>query len=236
MKKLFTLMTIVAAAGCSSPKQASEQHVLEQTQDFQDSPIVVDAIDFTDWAECHILYTKECLDDVQEHQISDTDQVLLQQMTPLQRDQVLSVIEEDNMSKLDDPEYHELGGGYKLTIDLKNATAFGMPIKSIETGTGYEWEYRKITFVNADDLAKVSRHFSLADFKFDEPNAVLAVDHYKAYCDSDGENCEYKKTLAMPLYDNQGRQLPDLESVADGCYWGVVFNAHERTLSSQGGC
>lgn len=140
------------------------------------------------------------------------------------------------MSRIDNEEHYELGEDYKLTIRLKNATAFGVPIESIETGAEYEWGYRKVTFANADDLAKVSRHFSISDLRFDQINSVLAVEYRKRFCDASGENCDYKKIPARSLYDYKGRKLPDLDSVADGCYWGLVFNVHERSVSNQGGC
>lgn len=93
-----------------------------------------------------------------------------------------------------------------------------------------------VTFVNVDDLAKVSRHFSISDPRFDQMNTVLAVEYRKRFCDASGENCDYRKIPARSLYDYKGRKLPDLDSVADGCYWGVVFNVHERSVSNQGGC
>lgn len=193
-------------------------------------------VDFTDFAECHILYSKDCSNDARDYKVWDTDKFLLQQMTPLQRTHVASIIEKDNMSRIDNEEHYELGEDYKLTIRLKNATAFGVPIESIETGAEYEWGYRKVTFANADDLAKVSRHFSISDPRFDQINSVLAVEYRKRFCDVSGENCDYKKIPARSLYDYKGRKLPDLDSVADGCYWGVVFNVHERSVSNQGGC
>lgn len=191
-------------------------------------------VDFTDFINCHVVEVQQCSKkiELEYYENSDMDKALLRAMTPAQRASVRSVNENDEPEK-----YGDIGiGRYELSIKLKNAVAFGVPIESLEFLSDYEWGSSTVTFVNADDLAKVSRHFSISDPRFDQLNSVLAVDYHKRFCNVSGENCDYKKIPARSLYDYKGRRLPDLDSVADGCYWGVVFNVHERSVSSQGGC
>ena len=190
-------------------------------------------VDFTDFINCHVVEVQQRSNkvDLGHYENSDTDKVLLRAMTPAQKASVLNVNENDEPEK-----YGDIGGRYELSIKLKNAVAFGVPIESFEFLSDYEWGSSTVTFVNVDDLTKVSRHFSISDPRFDQMNTVLAVEYRKQFCDASGENCDYKKIPARSLYDYKGRRLPDLDSVADGCYWGVVFNLHERSVSNQGGC
>lgn len=195
------------------------------------------SVDFTDFINCHIVEdTQKCSNSVHlgRYETGDTDKEWLNAMTAKQRASVIDIIEDDktyiDQFTTDEPTY-------RLSIQLKNATAFGVPIQSIKTLHGYEFGYNKVIFKNASDLDKVSRFFSLTDFqKHDNPDYFLAVRHDGEFCDSRGKNCEYKEIITQPLYDRNGRRLPDLSDIIGGCYWGVIFNRHERSLSNEGGC
>ena len=87
-------------------------------------------VDFTDFINCHVVEVQQCSNkvDLGHYENSDTDKVLLRAMTPAQRASVLSVNENDEPEK-----YGDIGiGRYELSIKLKNAVAFGVPIESFE--------------------------------------------------------------------------------------------------------
>ncbi len=112
-----------------------------------------------------------------------------------------------------------------IDIQLKDAVAFGYPIKSLHWIIGPEFGASKVKFADFYSLSQLSQKFSNSDFKSHDGTPLCMV-------------IDDREELKHTLYDKNNRPLPrSSEMWEKGCGMiGIInFDPKELTISSESG-
>ncbi|OOR90046.1 hypothetical protein B0181_05160 [Moraxella caviae] len=245
MKKLClaAMASSLLVAGCASMEQMGKEfsQVVKQeiakglqTYTYSTNQNTSDAVDFTEYVNCYVIDTKECDYDYNPNDSYRTN--MLKLMTPAQRASIVRVEErqEDDPSETD-------GGFHMLTLHLKNATAYGVPIEMIEF-VDQQVSYGEIIFSREADMYKVSRQFPsvIKDFTEEDPSydrdIRLVVDdecddgyYYSLDAYTAPTDCR-KAVEREPLRDRAGKKLPALNSL-NSLFHVIIFNLDKKSLT-----
>lgn len=181
-----------------------------------------DTTDFTQFVECEVLYIKDC---VKRKSIEYKE--LRKVMTSAQLKSIDKVNITGDYQKLrNDPLSDE--HSYRIEMMLNNASAYGIPLKSIEFIEGYENSWARITFRNRNHFVAFANKLSLSELKSNDDYREIGTD----YRDSMGNTLP---KLPYQIYDKHGTPYPSLPD-GGGCWSGIGFDLRELYLYSGGGC
>ncbi|WP_294089889.1 hypothetical protein [uncultured Actinobacillus sp.] len=215
IKWLSALLALASLTGCNMFNGGITRYFHDKPEETYTVP--KKKTDFTKFVQYEILP----LVDYESATAWDAS-ALREAMSPEQRKSIVKVDEEKGIADGFDT--------LRIEIQLKDAVAFGYPIKSLYWIIGAEFSVSKVKFTDYYSLSQVSQKFANSDFKsHDGAQLCMTIDDY----DNQG-NVVY--ALKHTLYDKNGRRLPRLSENTGCSIIGIInFDLNELTISSQSG-
>lgn len=150
-------------------------------------------VDFTEFVICNVFNLNDC---------PKVDKLgkLLKQMSSKQKESVTKSTEDNGVLEQEFDYYY-------INIQLKNALAFGYPIKSLYWFQGITGYVAQIKFEDLNAITELSKLFSVPPNGYiGQDNSIVAI-HDSPY-DHEDDSRYGVEQLPITLYDKHGKKLP----------------------------